>query len=46
MAVLEEVEKFLSSYNPKTEEDRKLLYLLISKNMRIEAEAYVKYLRI
>ncbi|BCS91874.1 hypothetical protein L3N51_00249 [Metallosphaera sp. J1] len=45
LALLEQVEKILSSYNPKGEEDKNLLNLLITKNMKIEAEAYAKYIR-
>ncbi|WP_168364273.1 hypothetical protein [Metallosphaera hakonensis] len=45
LALLEQVEKILTNYNPKGDEDRNLLNLLISKNMKIEAEAYAKYLR-
>ncbi|AEB94231.1 MAG: hypothetical protein QXR57_02020 [Metallosphaera sp.] len=45
LALLEQVEKILLDYTPKGEEDRSLLNLLISKNMKIEAEAYAKYLR-
>ncbi|WP_174630042.1 hypothetical protein [Metallosphaera tengchongensis] len=46
LALLEQVEKILNNYTPKSEEDRKLLNMLISKNMKIEAEAYAKYIRV
>ncbi|WP_168360710.1 hypothetical protein [Acidianus sulfidivorans] len=45
LKMLEEVEKIISEYNPKLE-DKEVLNKLLSKNMKIEAEAYAKYIRI
>ncbi|WP_168367147.1 hypothetical protein [Acidianus brierleyi] len=41
--LLEEVEKIISNYNP-SEEDKKILNDIITKNMKIEAELYSKYI--
>jgi hypothetical protein len=43
--LLEEVEKILKEYNP-SKDDKELLGKLLSKNMKIEAEVYAKYIRI
>ncbi len=43
--LLEEVEKILKEYNPD-KDDKEILGKLLSKNMKIEAEAYAKYIRI
>ncbi|WP_187152663.1 hypothetical protein [Acidianus manzaensis] len=45
LKMLEEVEKIISEYNPKSD-DKEILNKLLTKNMKIEAEAYAKYIRI
>lgn len=42
--LLEEVEKIVSNYNP-SKEDKKILNDIITKNMKIEAELYSKYIK-
>lgn len=45
LKMLEEVEKIITEYTPKSE-DKEILNKLLAKNMKIEAEAYAKYIRI
>lgn len=45
LKMLEEVEKIINEYMPKSE-DKEILNKLLEKNMKIEAEAYAKYIRI
>jgi hypothetical protein len=44
LSLLEEVEKIILNYNP-SQEDKKILNDMITKNMRIEAELYSKYIK-
>ncbi len=44
LKLLEEVERIVSSANPKAE-DKKIINEIIAKNMKIEAEIYSIYLK-
>ncbi|NON62059.1 MULTISPECIES: hypothetical protein [Acidianus] len=45
LILLEEVEKIINEYEPR-KEDKDKLDKLLGKNMKIEAEVYVKYISV